>query len=381
MMRLGIGLGTAGLLLLVAACSDDPVTPNPMGTGGSGNPTAGTATGGTPSASGSAAGGMAGAAAGAAPTAGSGSPVGGGGAGTGGTSGAGTVGGSGGSSAGSGGAAGGGGGSSGSGGSGGGSGGGGSCETKLGKAIKFDGGKIDNLTAQLGSDLPGGNVNRTIELWAKFTGASSWTEERSIIETGKHVTAGNQILGIDMSGRASSTQGRFGPYTNGFSDNNGSSGVVVDAAPDVGWLHLAWSFDTNTGLSFTVNGVKKPVQMGGTKLTLDLTPGIVTLGCSQNFGSADGWSGVMDEVKIWSVSKTPEEILANMRVVPKPDTAGLVAYYRFNEGSGTDVADEAKKASHTLKACTATGEICPAVNNAPPTWVDSDVPGTFTCAP
>jgi hypothetical protein len=251
----------------------------------------------------------------------------------------------------------------------------------MGKALKFDGGKIDNLTANLGTDLPGGNVNRTIELWAKFTGASSWTEERSIIETGKHVTAGNQILGIDMSGRKSATQGLFGPYTNGFSDNNGSGGVVVDAAPDVGWLHLAWSFDSTTGLSFTVNGVQKPVQMGGTKLTLDLTPGIVTLGCSQNFGSADGWSGVMDEVKIWSVSKTPADILANMRVIPKADTAGLVAYYRFSEGTGTDVADAAKKASHTLKACAATGEICPAVNNAPPAWVDSDVPGTFTCAP
>ena len=45
----------------------------------------------------------------------------------------------------------------------------------MGKALKFDGGKIDNLTAQLGADLPGGNVNRTIELWAKFTGESSWT--------------------------------------------------------------------------------------------------------------------------------------------------------------------------------------------------------------
>jgi hypothetical protein len=95
----------------------------------------------------------------------------------------------------------------------------------------------------------------------------------------------------------------------------------------------------------------------------------------------DGWAGVMDEVKVWSVSKTPADILANMRVVPKADTAGLVAYYRFSEGTGTDVADAAKKPTHTLKACTATGEICPAVNNAPPAWVDSDVPGTFTCAP
>jgi hypothetical protein len=373
MIRLNLGFGTVGLLLLGVACSVEDPTPTPSTGGSAGTATmAGSSSGG--SASGSAAGGMAG-------TATAGTTTGGAGSGSGGSSGgssagtAGTSAGSGGSSAGSGGSAGGGsGGSSGSG-------GGGSCDATMGKALKFDGGKIDNLTANLGADLPGGNKNRTIELWAKFTGASSWTAERSIIETGKHVTEGNQILGIDMSGRKSATQGLFGPYTNGFSDNNGSDGVVVDAAPDVGWLHLAWSFDITTGLSFTVNGVQKPVQMGGTKLTLNLTPGIVTLGCSQNFGSPDGWAGVMDEVKIWSVSKTPADILANMRVIPKADTAGLVAYYRFSEGTGTDVADAAKKASHTLKACTATGEICPAVNNAPPAWVDSDVPGTFTCAP
>lgn len=369
MLRLGIGFGTAGFLLLVAACSDD-VAPNPSTTtGGAGSPaTAGTSSGG--STSGSATGGMAGTATGGVTTAGT-ATGGGAGAGMGGNGG--SAGGSGGSA----GSAGTGGGSSGSGGGG----GGGSCETKLGKAVKFDGGKIDNLTANLGGDLPGGNVNRTIELWAKFTGESSWTAERSVMETGKRLSTGNQILGLDMSGRASATQGRFGPYTNGFSDNNGAMGVLVDAAPDVGWLHIAWSFDTNTGLSFTVNGVQKPVQMGGTKLTLDLTPGIVTLGCSQNFGDAAGWAGVMDEVKIWSVSKTPADVLANMRVIPKADAPGLVAYYRFNEGTGTDVADEAKKPAHTLKACAATGEICPAVNNAPPSWVDSDVPGTFTCAP
>jgi hypothetical protein len=294
--------------------------------------------------------------------AGGGASVGGGGAG--GASGASTIGGT-----------------SGAGGASGAGGTAGSCETKPGKALRLDGTKIDILSANLGADLPGGNTNRTLELWVKFTGNDSWKAERSVVETGKHVSAGNQILGIDMSGRASATQGRFGPYTNGFSDNNGDQGVLLDAAPDVGWLHLGWSFDTESGLSFTVNGVQKPVQMGGTKLKLDLTPGILTLGASQNFGDAQGFHGVIDELKLWSVSKTPAEILAGMRVVPKPDTPGLVAHYRFDEGSGTSVADAAKKPTHTLGPCTAKNDICPAVNDAAPEWVDSDIPGDFSCAP
>lgn len=349
-MKLGHWFGVGGLLLLTAACGDE-TAPSSAGSGtgagaagSSGGPSAGSTSGG-------AGGGMAGGGAGA--SGGGGMDGAGGAAGTGGAAGGDT----------------------------GGAGGGApSCDTKLGKALQFDGSKIDILSANLGADLPGGNTNRTIELWAKFTGENSWIAEGSILETGKHVSAGNQVLGLDMSGRVDATHGRFGPYTNGFSDNNGAQGVVYEAPADVGWLHLAWSFDTNTGLSFTINGVQKPVQMGGTKLTLGLTPGIVTLGASQNFGSK-GWYGVMDEVKIWSVSKTPAEVLANLRVIPKADTPGLVAYYRFNEGSGTEVADEAKKPSHKLGPCMAKSDICPDVNDAAPVWVDSDVPGTFSCAP
>jgi Concanavalin A-like lectin/glucanases superfamily len=379
MNRIQLACGVVALFSFCGACSDAE-SPNPAS---GGSAPGGSASGGAPAAGapGGGAGAMGGTAvAGSGGSGGQGSAAGNGGGGAGGASGgaAGGAGGTAGASGGTGGASGGAGGAiGGTGGSGGGAG----CITSPGKAIRLDGNKIDILSANLGAELPGGNTNRTVELWAKFTGASSWTAERSVIETGKHVTANNQILGIDMSGRASSTQGRFGPYTNGFSDNNGAQGVPFDAAPDVGWLHLAWSFDTVTGLSFTINGVQKPVQMGGQKLTLDLTPGILTLGLSQNFGDPQGWDGVMDEVKIWSVSKTPAEVLAGMRVVPSATTPGLVAYYRFNEGTGSTVADEAKKPTHTLGPCSAKNDICPAVNDAQPTWVDSDVPGTFTCAP
>ena len=89
----------------------------------------------------------------------------------------------------------------------------------------------------------------------------------------------------------------------------------------------------------------------------------------------------MDEVRIWNVLRTPAEIKANMKVIQKPDTPGLVAYYQFTEGTGGDVADSTGKASHKLSVCTAAGGACPAANAAMPTWVDSDVPGPFTCAP
>jgi hypothetical protein len=114
---------------------------------------------------------------------------------------------------------------------------------------------------------------------------------------------------------------------------------------------------------------------------LNFTTGVVTLGASQNFGFG-GFDGVMDEVRIWSIARTPAEVARDMKVVLKGTEQGLVAYYRFSEGSGTFTDDVAMNATHRLSVCTAvSGNRCAAANTANPTWVVSDLPGPFTCAP
>jgi hypothetical protein len=195
----------------------------------------------------------------------------------------------------------------------------------------------------------------------------------------------NMVFGIDMSGDMDGMGPRqFGPYTNGFSDNNrngGTGGVVVPGIAQTGWFHLSWSYTGNHGtFSFTVDGKEYPVITMGGQPTMAFGPGVITLGASQNFGFP-GWAGVMDEVRIWKVARTPQQILDNMKVVLKPTEPGLVAYYRFNEGSGTTTNDESMTASHQLATCMAMSTRCFAVSAAMPMWVDSDIPGTFTCAP
>jgi hypothetical protein len=248
-------------------------------------------------------------------------------------------------------------------------------------AIQFREGVVDQLTGNIGSDGPSGDSPRTLELWAKFTSANSWTAEQTIIEMGRHVSAGDQIWGIDMSGR-SGTGGRFGPYTNGVTDNNGNSGPYYEAAPDVGWLHLAWAYEGNGGeMVFTVNGEQLPIQDPGNNYTLDLTPGIITLGASQNFG-ATGWDGVMDEVRVWTVYRSPQEIADNMNVFLRGDEPGLAAYYNFDDSDGSSADDVMKNPDHRLEPCTAgNDDRCTTTNDAMPTIVASDIPGPFTCAP
>jgi len=372
MKRLGIGFGISGLLLLAAACSDEPAVSNP-GTAGSGGsaPTAGTPAGGTATAGSSAGTGIT-----------AGTPAGGSSAGT-------TTGGS---SSGAGGSAAGSGGAGGSGGSGG-SGGGTACDTKLGKAIKFAEKTNDMVAGDLMAEGTLGDKPRTLELWAKFASAKSWTAEQSIIELGKPSAQddGNNVFGIDMSGRKDANTGVFGPYTHGCSDNNGTGAPPSFTAPEAaGWLHLAWSYDPANAdktkrLVFTVNGNVLPTEFDAAKYTktgdkLVGNTGYVLLGASQNFGNA-GWDGVMDEVRIWTVYRTPQQIKDNMNVIQKPTTPGLLAYYQFNEADAANVKDSTGSAAHKLAACTAAGGACPGMNAAAPTFVDSDIPGTFTCAP
>jgi hypothetical protein len=113
---------------------------------------------------------------------------------------------------------------------------------------------------------------------------------------------------------------------------------------------------------------------------LKTTQGIVTLGGSQSFGT-QGWDGVMDEVRIWSVFRSEADIKRDMRVKMKGTEQGLVAYYNLDEGMGEAVDDIKKTASHRLKFCTANGGACPVQNAAAPLWVASDIGGTFTCSP
>ncbi len=367
MKRLGICFGISGLLL-GAACSSDPApTPATTGTAGSGGSSgAGTTAGNSPG----------GSASGNTSTAGSGMVTAGTASGGGGAA---TAGGT----AGTGGAA----GSAGTGG-GGGTAGAGTCDTKLGKAIHFTN-AVDMVAGDLQADATLADKPRTLEMWAKFE-VGSWAQEFSIIEIGKPANPDNHnnVFGIDMSGRKGNG-GAFGPYIHGASDNNGQA-VFLDNTPEAaGWLHLSWAYDPSKQdlskrLEFTVNGDVIPVEFSQSEWDktgmLVGNTGYVLLGASQAFGHK-GWTGAMDEVRLWSVYRTPAQIKESMKQIVKPDAAGLIAYYQFNEADAANVSDSTKKATHKLAACTAAGGACPEANAQAPTFVDSDIPGPFTCAP
>ena len=110
------------------------------------------------------------------------------------------------------------------------------------------------------------------------------------------------------------------------------------------WVHVAVVRTSATNIKVYIDGV----------LTDDVnfsapaawTPNRVNVGVRQR-GSFDGFfSGRVDETRIWNVARTQAEIKATMFGKNLENNApGLVARYRYNEGSGTTAANSSTNTS------------------------------------
>jgi hypothetical protein len=86
------------------------------------------------------------------------------------------------------------------------------------------------------------------------------------------------------------------------------------------------------------------------------------------------WSGKLDDLRIWNVARTGDQIAANYRAELTIAPAGLVANWKFNEGNGT-IAGDSAGAVHlhdaTLRVgagwSTDVGNTPPAPDTTPPT--------------
>jgi len=77
------------------------------------------------------------------------------------------------------------------------------------------------------------------------------------------------------------------------------------------------------------------------------------------------FTGLIDEVRVWKVGRSQEEIKNSMNTVLSGGEDGLLYYYRFDEGTGLLVTSTAFPSYGTLGG---------GVQTTLPTWVLSDSP-------
>lgn len=142
---------------------------------------------------------------------------------------------------------------------------------------------------------------------------------------------------------------------------NGGNWPAANAAPGLPvneWVHIAVVWDA-------VNGERIYYQNGKqVAYSNQAMSGSVTL--SSNCYVGKSWNeeryipGEISELRVWSVARTADEIANNIYGV-SPESEGLVAYWKFNEGSGSTIVDHAN------------GTNLSAVGGAP-TWVPVTLP-------
>jgi hypothetical protein len=251
--------------------------------------------------------------------------------------------------------------------------------------LQFRGTGDDRVHADI-TKLPIGSESRTIELWAYFDGTDlSWHSEHGLFEYG--MKGGCHEFGLNSVDWPMGGQAMIHPYGNCNEVDNFFN--MPAGTMRTGWVHFSFGYDNQAKqFHFTIDGSEMidigtgtgaagrthPIGNWPADNMFSTSKSPLRIGTTDDFAGPPGWQGKIDELRVWNVYRTAAEIKANMKVMLKGNEPGLVAYYKFNEGTGQSSADATGDPANTANFV--------GTDKATwPMWVKSDVPGPFVCAP
>ncbi len=197
-----------------------------------------------------------------------------------------------------------------------------------GFALDFDG-QGGHIEIANHTDFQGGSGKSfTIEAWVKI---DDFSQDRPIIQKWKDKQDKEWGMVID-SGSSHKVSVAIEKNGNNF-EFNAAGGVLQ---PNV-WHHVAMSYNGGSKLlRIVVDGVDE----GSTTVPdgMPSTNSSVQIG-RHRYQSDKLFSGQIDEVRIWNIARTASEIQNTMQTLLDGNEPGLIAYYRFDEGTETQTGD------------------------------------------
>jgi hypothetical protein len=206
-----------------------------------------------------------------------------------------------------------------------------------------------HVEADLKTDLPIGNANRTIEFWA-YIKTTDWVGEHN--ELYYYGSAGTAMaFGLDFGTNpvtgSTTNHATLNPFTNG--------GFTLDSTDDLGitsssnqWVHIAMTWN-GTVLLVYVNGLPKITvnAIAGSGVTaLATVQSVLYIGCNPT--NKNCFNGEFAEFRVWNVARSAADILANYNKPAVGNETGLVAYWKFDDAAGATIAaDSVTTAGHT----------------------------------
>jgi len=226
-----------------------------------------------------------------------------------------------------------------------------------GYALDFDG---VNEYADIGDQVQVAGANLTLEAWVyvrarnRYAGIVSNVYDTGATESGYALML-DAISGVYFSLTATGQSTVFL-----------SSGVNTLALNE--WHHIAGTWDGNT-MRVYVDGVQQATQ-ANVAAGIDYTPAHnLNIGRFADDNEFEYVSGIIDEVRVWSVTRSAADIQSNMFRTVAGNETGLVAYWRLDEGSGTSITDQTGNGNNGTFA-----------NMDDTDWVISTAPIHFTTA-
>ena len=178
--------------------------------------------------------------------------------------------------------------------------------------------------------------------------------------SGSNFYDGLGVVYADVSGSASDfgTSIVNGKLAFGTVDNTILSTTTVTSGA---WVHMAAVRVRSTGtMRVVINGVEESTTTGNSTATLT-APASIDIG--GNTIDSRYFKGKLDEIRIWNVARTTAQIAATMKMRLTGGEAGLVGYWRFDDGAGAVALDSSPSANQ--------GALGNGVAASRPTWSPS----------
>ena len=187
-------------------------------------------------------------------------------------------------------------------------------------ALHFDG-VNDAVNCGMDPSIQISGNSITCEAWIYVSSWKSNVWEGNIICSENNNNNNGYMLRAGDNGRLNFA---FGRQNGSWNECTSSTGVLSLNT----WTHVAGTFDGSM-LRIYKNGVK--VDSASATGPIGASGVNVTLGCRPDF--VRFFHGKIDEARIWNVTRTKGEILQGMNTEFCGNQPGLMAYYKFNNGT------------------------------------------------
>ncbi|MCK6484591.1 MAG: hypothetical protein HUU22_17690 [Phycisphaerae bacterium] len=221
-----------------------------------------------------------------------------------------------------------------------------SCGPPEGHALDFAGNNGYVNVGTLGTF--GSTLNTfTAELWVRTTDTSQIHVPLKLIDTPGTPT--DPVFAIEMN--RTNLGGGAPVYAAGqtlFYLRDGNNMVFSRSISaniyDGQWHHIAWRVldAVNNNMEVYVDGGLHPQIEGLSQSPVNFPDWtrFLTIGAANNRGTIEAWfNGQIDDVRLWAVARTQVQIFANMNLSVAPNTPGLYAAWRLDDGAGTTALD------------------------------------------